>query len=89
MGVLRRRVLVIFGKRILGVLGRRVPCIFKMRIFSKRDQRSDGPLLSRLGKNHTVVFRTLLYISGVISLLTDGVTTYRGLQQWFVHGDFG
>ena len=49
---MRRRVLVIFGRRIMGALGRRV----KRRIFGRRDQRSDGPLLSKLGKNHAIIF---------------------------------
>ena len=71
---MRRRVLVIFDRRILGAMGRRV----KRRIFGRWDQRSDGPLLSRLGKNHTVIFQTLLYMSGVVSLLIDGVTICRG-----------
>ena len=56
MGVLRRKVLIIFGKRILGVLGRRV----KMRIISRRSQGSDKSFDSRLSKDHIVIFWILL-----------------------------
>ena len=40
---MRRKVLVIFSKRVLGVLGRRVPAVLKRRIISKRSQGTTGP----------------------------------------------
>ena len=44
------------------------------RVFSRRDQRSDGFLKGRLSKDHIVVFWVLICMSGVVGLLADGVT---------------
>ena len=48
------RVLVVFGRKIMGVLDRRVFSV--LRSFSGQDQRSDGLLHSRLSKNNTIIF---------------------------------
>ena len=57
------------------------------RVFSRRDQRSDGFLKGRLSKDHIVVFWVLICMSGVVGLLADGVTKCRSRLHRVIHGD--
>jgi len=55
-----------------------------LEVFSRQDREGDGTIKNGLSNDHTIVYRNLLlYISRVIRLLIDVVTSRRSRRSLF------